>query len=171
VAIQRSGRIIDPAASGGAELRHSSGNCVGQTWFVSAFLGAAIIIAGVLVMRSHYYTWQRQKADPDIDERERQHLHRRYRRRLQATGLLVLIGILIPVGDIEVLFANRPLLFALHWLAVIALVMWVGLLAVGDLASTRAHSRVSLHRLEQKQRELEREVAALQNRRTNGRSK
>jgi hypothetical protein len=142
---------------------------VGQTWFVSAFLGAAIIIAGVLVMRSQYYGWQRQKADPDIDDRERQHLRRRFRRRLQATGLLVLIGILIPVGDIEVLFANRPLLFALHWLAVIALVMWVGLLAVGDLASTRAHSRVSLHRLEQKQRELEREVAALQNRRTNGR--
>lgn len=142
---------------------------MGKTWFVSAFVGAAIIIAGVLVMRSHYYTWQKQKADPDLDERERRHLHRRFRRRLQATGLLVVIGILIPVGDIEILFADRPGLFALHWLAVIALVMWVGLLAVGDLAATRAHSRISLSRLEQKQRELEREVAALQSRRTNGR--
>jgi hypothetical protein len=142
---------------------------VGQNWFVSAFLGAAIIIVGVLVMRSHYYTWQRQKVDPEIDEREREHLRRRYRRRLQATGLLVLIGILIPVGDIEMLFAGRPRLFAIYWFAVIGLVMWVGLLAVGDLASTRAHSRVSRTRLEQKQRELEREVAALQNRRTNGR--
>jgi hypothetical protein len=142
---------------------------VGKTWFVSAFVGAAIIIAGVLAMRSHYYTWQKQKTDPDLDERERQHLYRRFRRRLQATGLLVLIGILIPVGDIEVLFANRPGLFAAHWIAVIVLVLWVGLLAVGDLASTRVHSRVSLSRIEQKKRELEREVAALQSRHTNGR--
>lgn len=142
---------------------------MGQTWFVSAFVGAAIIIVGVLVMRSHYYTWQQQKADPDLDDRERKHLQRRFRRRLQATGLLVIIGILIPVGDIEMLFADRPVLFALYWLTVIVLVMWVGLLAVGDLASTRAHSRISLSRLEQKQRELEREVAALQNRHSNGR--
>jgi len=143
---------------------------VGQTWFVSAFVGAAIIITGVLVMRSHYYTWQKQKADPDIDDREREHLRRRYRRRLQATGLLVVIGILIPLGDIEVLFVNRPVLFAVHWFTVIGLVMWVGLLAVADLASTRAHSRVSLSRLQQKQRELEREVAALQKRHSNGRT-
>lgn len=143
---------------------------MGKTWFVSAFVGAAIIITGVLVMRSHYYTWQRQKADPELDDRERRHLHRRFRRRLQATGLLVVIGILIPVGDIEMLFAGRPVLFAVHWFSVIGLVMWVGLLAVGDLASTRAHSRVSLHRLEQKQRELEREVAALQSRHSNGRT-
>jgi hypothetical protein len=142
---------------------------VGRTWFVSAFVGAAIIIVGVLAMRAHYYTWQRQKADPEIDERERGHLYRRYRRRLQATGLLVLIGILIPIGDIEVLFAPRPVLWGIHWLIVTGLVMWVGLLAVADLASTRAHSRLSLHRLQQKQRELEREVAALQSRRSNGR--
>lgn len=143
---------------------------MGQTWFVSAFFGATIIIVGVLVMRSHYYTWQRQNADPELDDRERKHLQRRYRRRLQATGLLVVIGVLIPIGDIEVLFANRPVLFAVYWFVVIALVLWVGLLAVGDLASTRAHSRVSLSRLQQKQRELEREVAELQNRRLNGRA-
>jgi hypothetical protein len=41
-------------------------------------------------------------------------------------------------------------------------------LAVGDLASTRTHTRDALNRLREQQRELEREAARLRARSTNG---
>ena len=142
---------------------------VGNNWFVSAFFGASLIIAGVLMLRSHYYAWVTQRHDSEIDERELRHLQRRFRRRLQASGILVLIGIMIPIGDMETLFKDREALFAMYWFTVLALTMWLGLLALGDLVSTRVHSQVSISRLEQKQRALEQEVATLQSRQTNGR--
>ena len=143
---------------------------MGDDWYISASVGAAIVIAGVLLMRSHYRSWSQQQEDPELDERQRRHLQRRYRRRMQASGLLTLIGIMIPIGDIESVFGDQPVLFAVYWFAVIALVMWVALLALGDLAATRAHSQVDLRRIEQMQRELEQELAALRSRGENGRN-
>ena len=142
---------------------------VGDDWYISASVGTAIVIAGLLLMRSHVRQWSQQQDDPELDERQRRHLHWRYRRRMQASGLLTLIGIMIPVGDIEALFGAEPVWFAVYWFVVIGLVIWVALLALGDLAVTRAHSQVDLKRLEQMQRELEQELATLKSRSSNGR--
>lgn len=142
---------------------------MGENWYISASVGAGVVIAGLLLMRSHVQSWSRQQEDPELDDRDRRHLRRRFRRRMQASGLLTVIGVMIPIGDIESVFRAAPVIFAVYWFVVIALVMWVALLALGDLAATRAHSRVDISRLEHMQRELEQELAALQSRGANGR--
>ena len=142
---------------------------MGDDWYISASVGVAIVIAGVLLLRSHYRSWQQQQADPELDDRERRHLRRRFRRRVQASGLLTLVGVMIALWGVESIFRNAPGLFSVSVFVVIGLTMWVALLAMGDLAATRAHSQVDLSRLEHMQRELEQELAALKSRRSNGR--
>lgn len=135
-----------------------------HSWFVSAAFGAGLFIAGLVMMRSHYKSWQRQKADTDLDEGDLTFFRRRYRRRMQASGLMALIGVLIPIGDSVERFDDAPGFFAVYWIVVLALVLWLILLAAGDLAATKAHSTVALNRIRKQQRQLEREAAALRER-------
>lgn len=132
-----------------------------KSWWVSATVGGVLVIAGLLMMRSHWLAWQKQQADPDLEEGDLKYLRRRYRRRMQASGLFTVVGVMIPLGDVVHWFGNRPGLFIAYWGVVLVLVMWMVLLALGDIASTKVHTTVSLNRIRAEQRKLEREAAAL----------
>jgi hypothetical protein len=82
--------------------------------------------------------------------------------------MIAVLGVLVAVGDQLPIWRNRPGLFGLYWLAVLLLTFWVMLLAVGDFYSTRAHARSSLAQFQKKQRELERQIAVIKRRRSNG---
>jgi len=49
-------------------------------------------------------------------------------------------------------------------------VAWIIVMAFGDMFSTRTHSQVAMHKVREKQRELERRVAELRSQSGNGRS-
>jgi hypothetical protein len=63
----------------------------------------------------------------------------------------------------------KPALFGVYWLAVLLMTLWVMLLGVGDYFATRTHGHVALARLRIKQKELEREIAEIKHRGSNGR--
>ncbi len=139
-----------------------------KSWWVSAAFGGALIIGGVLMLRSHLRTWNRQQADPELDDEDRHFLQRRFRRRMQASGLLTLIGVMLPLGDVVRLFAGSPWWFAVYWIVVLILVMWLFVLALGDMALTKVHTTVALNRIRAEQRKLEKEAAALRAQMSNG---
>ncbi len=139
-----------------------------KSWWVSAAFGGALVIGGVLMLRSHMRAWKQQQDDPDLDDADRHFLHRRFRRRMKASGLLTLIGVMLPVGDVVRVFAGSPWWFALYWIVVLLLVMWLFLLAMGDMASTKVHTTVALNRIWAEQRKLEQEAAALRAQISNG---
>ena len=141
---------------------------VDKSWFVSAAFGGALIVGGILMLRSHKRVWEQQQADPELDEEDRSFLGRRYRRRMQASGLLTLIGLMLPLGDLVRVFAGAPGWFAAYWIVVLLLVMWLVMLAIGDLASTKVHTTIALNRIRAEQRKLEREAAALRAQLSNG---
>lgn len=135
---------------------------------IAPAVGLVLLLVGLGLMRSHVRTWESQKEDASLDEADRRHYHRRYRRRLQTSGLIVLLGVLLPAGDL-LIPANRPGLFATYWFCVLLLAGWVIVMGLGDLASTGAHARASLARVRQKQRELERALEEYRSRQSNGR--
>ncbi|MGD9855832.1 MAG: hypothetical protein AB7U20_12880 [Planctomycetaceae bacterium] len=141
-----------------------------KPWLISAAFGGALLVAGLLMMRSHHRVWRAQKSDPELDAKDLLFFGRRYRRRMQASGMMALIGILLPIGDSVQLFLPAPGWFAVYWAIVLLLVMWLFVLAVSDMISTRAHSIIALHRLRAQQRELEREALALRRQLTPGRN-
>jgi len=124
------------------------------------------------MMRSHIQSWRMQKHDTSIEEADRKYYHRRYRRRMQVSGTFIAIGLLLPFGDLVLphIVPNfvQPQAMTAFWATILLLVFWVVLRALGDAVSTRAHLRVALARVRQRQRELEQQAAELRRRGSNG---
>ena len=117
-----------------------------------------IIVFSAIWLFSHVIARRKQLADQSLDEQEHAFLDRRYRRRMQTSIILLIIGILIPIGDQWLPWERAPGWFTIYWVVILLATMWVVFRAIGDLALTRFHSRASLARVRQKQRELQEEL-------------
>jgi hypothetical protein len=133
--------------------------------------GACLVIGGTCGLVWHVRSWRQHQQNPETTEAERHYYRRQFARRVQATGLIALIGILVPIGDLPQ-WKDHPAAWAFYWMAVLGMTMWLLLLGCRDLLSTRVHSRSAHERLRllrEKQRELEQEVARIKARSPNGR--
>lgn len=118
------------------------------------------IFGGFLIAVGGGMLWAQQIAKDKIDdashsEFDRDHLRNRHRRRTQVAGMILLIGVMIPVGDSLIPWQQTPATFAIYWIIVLGLAIWTMLLAFADIAATRLHSSVELGRLKRQQKELE----------------
>jgi hypothetical protein len=120
----------------------------------------AIVFGGFLLLIGGVMLWLQRRAKIEADNaltnEERSFLRRRIRRRVQIAGMIVLIALMIPVGDSLIPWQNAPGTFAVYWSIVMGLALWTGLLAVGDMAATRAQMARELNRLHRKQLEIHR---------------
>ena len=122
---------------------------------VSLIAGLCTIAVGMVLLRSHRADWLRQQQDFIDDSRELRHLQARYRRRRQTSGLIAIVGLLIPIADLPIMWRNLGAMPAtLLWIAIVSLCIWIGMLAIGDYATTRAHTRATLVRLQIHKQEL-----------------
>lgn len=135
---------------------------VRDDWVPATVMGLGLALLGGWFMKLHLQSWRRHSADPSLEDPEREFYRRQFRRRMQASGIILVIGIMLPVGDSLIPWRKQDAsVAALYWLLVLALTCWVLLLAMGDLLATRAQSRASLSRLQRKQRELQAEADRL----------
>jgi hypothetical protein len=137
-------------------------------WRIAALVGGLLIAGGGALMLSHVRAWKLDRNDPALDELDRQHYQARFRRRMQTSGLITLLGVLIPLGDSPVIWKLGPLWSTLFWIGVLLMALWIILLALGDFTATQAHSQVAMTRVRRKQRELEAEADRLRNKNMNG---
>lgn len=95
-------------------------------------------IAAAWLMRSHLATWHavlRQESHPEskgLDYHRRQ-----FRRRMQTSAMLGIVGVGMLVGRLLMVFGAPPPVVVVFWMGVMLLVVWLGLLAVADMVSTR----------------------------------
>lgn len=132
--------------------------------------GGCLVIGGAAALVWHIRTWRARRVDESVSAEERRYYRRQFLRRIQTSGLIVLIGVLFPIGDPEreELWQDQPRGLAIFWIIVLGLALWVMALGLSDLLSTRIHSRDAigkLRRLREQQRELEREIAQIKGRR------
>jgi len=137
-------------------------------WRFSIGVGLTLVIAGLCMLRTHVLAWKRQQSDESLDNSDRAHLYARYRRRLQTSGLIAILGLLIPLGDSPMFWKQGPAVSTLFWGAILVITFWISLLALGDLVATRTHARIALSRIQRKQRDLEEQLAQLKKRNSNG---
>lgn len=131
-------------------------------WLPAAVMGGGLVLLGAWFMKLHLQSWRRHSADPALDDTDRRHYRRQFRRRMQASGIILVIGIMLPLGDSIIPWDKEDVsIITLYWLFVLGLTCWVLLLAMGDLFSTRTQSRAALSRLQSKQRELQAEADRL----------
>lgn len=126
--------------------------------FVAPAFGLALVVLGVAFLRRHRRTWQERKNDPAVPLDERSYYHRQYRRRMLTSGLLVLLGVLIPIGDLllDRRFPKETVL--LYWGGVLVLVLFVLLLGFVDFFATGMHTKDAMLRIHGEKAALERQV-------------
>ena len=132
---------------------------------IDATTTPALIFGGVLLVIATImsgFVWRARKSlDPVLenDNNSRLHADRQFRRRMQISIMLGIVGILIPLGDqAEKLFKVRPALFFLWLGCVFVLVIWMVLMALGDWLSTFAYSAIARSQLRHQRSELEAEI-------------
>lgn len=132
-----------------------------------------LLVIGVLMMRAHRRTWAQQQDDPGLNPRDLTRLRTRYRRRMQMSGMIGVLGVLLGVGD-ALIWEQDLQLIAIYWIVVIGLGVWLLLLGMGDLASVRIDSKQAISELRDigaRRQELEAELAEMRRRGSNGEAK
>ncbi|MBC8116678.1 MAG: hypothetical protein H7062_19970 [Candidatus Saccharimonas sp.] len=122
---------------------------------------AGALLLGFAIVSAWLQIRHRRALSPFLEEDDlaRTYADRQLRRRLQVSAMLGIVGILIPLGDqLEPFFRGRPGLFFVYWMAVLILVAWTVLMALGDWMSSAAYSSLANIQLRVERSRLEEEV-------------
>lgn len=119
-------------------------------WLVGGFL----TILGAAMLRAQQKT-RKSISNQEYAPQDQLYLRNRIRRRSQVAGLILLIGIMIPVGDSLIPWQRAVATFAIYWIIVLILALWTIVLAFADIAATQLHSTVELHQISREQQRLE----------------
>ena len=132
-----------------------------------------LVVVGVLLMRAHSRTWARQQDEQGLNQWDRKRLGSRYRRRMQMSGMIALMGVMLGFGD-ALIWEQDLEVITIYWIVVICLGAWLLLLGMGDLALVRVDSkqaRAELREIGDRRQELEAELAEIRRRGSNGEAK
>lgn len=88
--------------------------------------------AGLLVW--HIYAWRQQRSG-ETDPAELDFAWRQYRRRMQASSMMVVLGLAILASGL----IESRLTAIFYWAGVLLLVLWMGTLALADIFATQHH--------------------------------
>ncbi len=137
---------------------------------VSLVVGAVLLIAALLMMRAHRRAWVQQQNDPSLEQADREHLRYRYRRRMQTSGLLAVLGPLLAAGPVLVPAVaarvaadprQQMIVISIYWIVVLLLTLWVILMGMGDYLATATHARGKLAQLRRAESELQQHLDGL----------
>jgi hypothetical protein len=143
-----------------------------QSIAVSLAFGIALVVLGGMLIAWHCRMWNSHRNDSTVDDREMRRYRSQFRRRLQISGMLILLGVLIPLWDALTTFGRLTGHAAALWIIGMLLVtLWIMLLAALDWVAGRVQRRAhlaALSGLARKRQELEAEVARLRRPGRNG---
>jgi len=142
-----------------------------DNWQTAGVVGIVLSGLGVLLMRSHQKAWRLQRDDAALDAHDQAYYQRRYRRRMQTSGLILLLGLLLPLGAGLMVWKVDVVLTTCYWIGVLLLTAWVAVMGVGDLVATGVHTRAALDRLRSQQQALEQQISDIKSRGSNGRDR
>lgn len=131
--------------------------------------GSLLLIFGGGAIWRHVRNRRQQIADESLAIEDMEFARRQFRRRVQTSLLICLIGILIIVGDLVIPWGRNgrgdkvaaTFWFAVYWSGVLLLTFWVVLLALGDFLSIRMNTQTKMSRLRAAQRSLLKEAERL----------
>ncbi len=120
-----------------------------------------LVSVAVWLIRVHWEHWQEVDAAPNIPAREREHLKKRHRRRMQTSTMLGFVGIAILAG--RLFPAEDPsIVTVLYWTGVALLVVWMALLALADMIATRVHYGAQRRKFDGERAKLEAQLRRLE---------
>lgn len=95
---------------------------------------AALVFGSLVLLAWHVKAW-READHGGLSARDYEFFRRQFRRRMQSSGMLGIIGLLI-LGH---LWVRDNSMLALYWTGVLGLLVWTVLLAASDFAASRVY--------------------------------
>ncbi len=92
--------------------------------------------AGLIVW--HIRAWKLLR-DADLQPREMEFRRRQYRRRMQTSAMLGLLGAAVFVGQVLMTLVTWRLFLVVYWSCVLLLLLWMAILAVTDMVATSVY--------------------------------
>lgn len=120
-----------------------------------------LVGVAVWLIRVHWEHWQEVDTAPNLPAREREHLKKRYRRRMQTSTMVGFVGIAILAG--RLFPAEDPsIVTVFYWAGVALLVLWMALLALADMIATRVHYGAQRRKFDGERAKLEAQLRRLE---------
>ena len=132
---------------------------IDATTLPALIFGAALVVVAIIM---GFFVWRaRRELDPivDGDDGAKLHANRQFRRRLQVSFMLAIVGVMIATGDqLDKFFGRRPVMFFVWVGGIIILAFWMVLMALGDWLSTITYSEIAKAKLRFERRVLEEQI-------------
>lgn len=103
--------------------------------WTSILVAITLLVLSVCLLAGHSKGWRRQR-EGELDEKAFDFHRRQYRRRMQASGMIGIVGLAV-LGGILIDRLDDAMLSVGYWSAVLFIVAWVGALAIADAAASR----------------------------------
>lgn len=142
-----------------------------QELLPAILFGLLLIVIGGVFMLGHVAAIRKHREEDDADEQDREYFEKQYRRRMQTSGMIILMGLLIPGYDLLFLeWRPNPLLSTIALIPLFLIPAWIVLMAFGDMFSNngyRMRTKAKLEEIRFKQKQLEEQANELR-RQSNG---
>ena len=139
---------------------------------LTILVSSGLVVLGLSLMVWHLRQNRQHQADPQLDDHARKYFRAQCRRRVQIAGLLLLLGILIPLGDdLFIAWQNFPRAWIMLWMGIGGILLWIMLLAAVDWLASQFHARThdkAVARLDQFRQDLAAEAQRLKQHKSNG---
>lgn len=131
-------------------------------------VGTLLVLFGAGLVHLHRTSWFHRRHDADLSDNDLKFFAKQYRRRMQTSSLLILIGFLIVIGDAPYMpWKLYPALFAIYWGGILLIAFWIILSALGDMSASRMRSAAMISRIQDQQRVLEKQIMDMKNKNQN----
>lgn len=138
---------------------------------IPGLIATCVLLAlGIGLAVGHWRSWKHDRSDPELASRSR---WSQFRRHAQVALLIVVEGLLLCGGDTVLPILERTnritqKQMAGWWtidvLLMLAIAVWIALLALGDMAVTVSGTRRELRTMREKERELHQELERFRSR-------
>jgi hypothetical protein len=106
---------------------------------LSSYVVSLILVAtSIALIVQHVRVWKRLSVE-DLDERELNFRRRQFRRRVQTSAMIGVLGVAIVVGQLLLGIVHSAKFQVYYWIGVLALLLWILLLAVADMVATSVY--------------------------------
>ena len=104
----------------------------------SGLVSLVLLVSAVVLMVWHVRLW-RTLRDRPLEERELAYRRGQFRRRMQTSAMLGLLGVAIITGQVLTPWVGTRMFAGLYWGGVLLVVGWMALLALADMLATHQH--------------------------------
>ncbi len=128
---------------------------------ILTYVGFALLVVAGIMLDAHRRTWREEDADGEATHRDRRASRAKYLRRMQATGTIGLLGMLLMV---HTLIPGTPLVYAVYMLVLVVLCGWLVMLGVVDAFASWLKGHRERERALDSRQKLEAEIKAARER-------